>query len=104
MSWSNSPGTVTRSGTAVLDFGLTPSPEASVSVTGQTGITTASRVRVWFGGNTMSDNDATEHLMAGVLTKLTPSQPVADDGFTIYADNIGGLATGKFRLQWLWSA
>lgn len=90
-------------GTVVLDYGDTPSPTASVDVAGQTGITPSSHVRVWFQGEVMSNNDAQAHLMAGALVRLTPSDPVADVGFTIYASNIGGLATGKFRVDWLWS-
>lgn len=51
----------------------------------------------------MGDNDAQEHLMAGALVRLTPSDPIANTGFTIYANNIGGLATGRFRVDWVWS-
>lgn len=35
--------------------------------------------------------------MAGALVRLTPSDPIQNTGFTIYANNIGGLATGRFR-------
>lgn len=88
----------------MIDYGATPTAQAIVTVGGQAGITATSRVRVWFAGNSMSDNDADAHIMAGALVRLTPSQPVADDGFSIYATNIGGLATGTFRVSWIWSA
>lgn len=97
-------GTASQSGTIVLDYGTVPAAEAAVAVAGQNGIRSTSRVRVWLDGHAMSDNSATEHLMGGALIRLTPSQPVDNDGFTIYADNIGGLATGMFRVSWIWSA
>lgn len=96
---TTAPGTTSRSGTIVLDYGDDPVAEASVSVTGQVGILATSRVRAWFAGNTMSDNGAEEHLMAGALVRLTPNLPTPDDGFTIYADNLGGLATADSAVQ-----
>lgn len=96
-------GTKAHVGTAVLDYGTTPAYEAQVDIAGQTGILPTSHVRVWFQGETMGSNSAQEHLMAGALVRLTPSDPIADVGFTIYADNVGGLATNKFRIDWLWS-
>lgn len=97
------PGALSHSGTAVLDYGSVPAAEAQVDVLAQAGILNTSRVRAWFSGNAMTSNGITEHLMAGALVRLTPGLPVADTGFTIYADNIGGLATGTFRVQWQWS-
>lgn len=90
-------------GTAVVDYGNVPSPEAVVAVIGQTGILASSHVRVWFQDKVMSSNGALEHRMASSLVRLTPADIEPNVGFSIYADNIGGLATGKFRIDWIWS-
>lgn len=90
-------------GTATLDYGATPVDGASVAVTGQAGILTGSAVEAWFMADTTADNGVDEHLMAGTLAKLTCGSIVAGTGFTIFADNIGLLATGQFSVRWVWN-
>lgn len=97
-------GTTSHSGTAILDFGATPASEASVDVSGQSGIGLASRIRVWFSGSAMGDNDIGSHLQAGAMTMLVPGSIIAGVGFSIYATIRTGLATGQFRISWIWSA
>lgn len=93
-----------RSGTAILDFGPTPSSQAQIDVSGQAGITVNSRIRTWLSSERhMSDNDENSHLMAGLFMKLVAGDVVPDTGFTIYALSMVGLATGRFRVDWLWS-
>lgn len=91
-----------NSGSAIIDFGSTPESTAQVDVTGQVGIQSNSRIKVWFAERSMSDNDQTEHLMAGVFSRLVSGQIIPDIGFTIFAANLAGLATGQFRVEYRW--
>jgi hypothetical protein len=89
-------------GSATIDFGATPGPEASIAVTGQTLIKATSRPQAWIVGAITATNTDADHLMAGALLRLTCDVPTAGVGFTIYADSLGGLATGTFAVQWSW--
>jgi len=93
-----------HSGTVTLDFGVTPASEASVVVTGQTGILSTTRVRVWAAEAATAENDADEHDMAGIFLRLVPAAIVADVGFTINATSFVGLIAGTLIIQYVWSA
>lgn len=90
-------------GTATVSFGSTPASEASVTVTGQSGITTGSFAEAFMMGDSTSDNDVTDHKFAGVSFRIVCSDLVAGTGFTIYATTTAGLATGDFQIKWVWS-
>lgn len=96
-------GAGVTSGIVDIDFGSTPSNEASVTVTGQTGILTTSTVDAQIMARATSDNTATMHQLAAINMRLSVSQPVADSGFTITAYCLIGYATGKFSVNWRWS-
>ena len=87
-------------GTAVVDFGSTPSTEASVVVTGQAGVSLSSTIDAFVQGSTTADNTATDHRFAGISFKLLADDIVAGTGFTIYVTTIAGLATGTFNIKW----
>lgn len=89
-------------GTAVVDFGATPSTASTVSVSGQTAIQSGSQIELWFMASTTADNDSTQHQMASVMTSLVAGAIIVDSGFTIYATSTGGLMTGQFLVQWKW--
>jgi hypothetical protein len=89
-------------GTAVLDFGASPAAEASVTVTGQSGILSGSTVDAFIQGGTTADNGAEDHRFAVVALRLIADSVVAGTGFTIYATSISGLATGTFNVKWRW--
>lgn len=91
-------------GEAIISFGATPSTEASVAVTGQAAILATSLVEAWIMGASTSDNNEGEHLFAGVSLKLTVGIPTASTGFTIYATSTAGMATGDFKIKWVWSS
>lgn len=97
------PGTQAHVGTAVIDFGDIPTDYAMVDVVGQTGITPASHVRIWFQAETMANNTPENHIQAAFFTRLATSDPIADIGFTIYCLSKIGFFTKKFRIDWLWS-
>lgn len=89
-------------GTAILDFGMVPSPEASIAVTGQDGILPTSHVHVAFQGDTDINNDENEHILAGQTLALSTGAPVAGQGFTIYAESSFALWTSQFTVRWSW--
>lgn len=99
---SGQAGAIVRNGTAILDFGDIPSPEASVAVTGLSGITPTSQVRISWQGDTMLNNNEADHLLAAASIKLTSGIPVQDTGFTVYADSNFALWTKRFRVRWTW--
>lgn len=90
-------------GTAVLDFTSTPADEASVVVTGQTGIVSGSHVEAFFMRESTGDNGVDEHEMAAALCRLVCGSIVAGTGFTIYANSIGDAAIGTFNVRWVWN-
>lgn len=91
-------------GTAVIDFGSHPgSNEASVTITGQSSITAASKAEAWImGDDTTSDHTAADHKYLPQLASFTCGTPTASNGFVIYGRSIHKL-TGSFALRWVWS-
>jgi hypothetical protein len=90
-------------GTAVIDFGATPSTEASVAVTGQSDITSACAVEAWVTARSTAGNDAEAHKQAAVFMRFVCSTPTDGVGFTITAYCLIGYATGEFEIDWTWS-
>lgn len=116
-------------GTALLDFGSFPgASDASVVVTGQTGIASGSFVEAWISPSVTADHTADEHVVETL--EVVAGNIVAGTGFTIYGVNtnqvnepvipsangssvspapqlqqIGGLGTrlyGKWNISWAW--
>lgn len=76
------PGT----GIATLDFGAFPGKsDASVAVTGQTGIVSGSLVEAWIRPEATADHSADEHMLETI--KVFAGNIVAGTGFTIYGFN-----------------
>lgn len=70
-------------GTVTLNFGAFPgSDEASVAVTGQTGILSGSLVDAWVLPSTTSDHSADEQLVDPI--RVMVGNIVAGTGFTVY--------------------
>jgi hypothetical protein len=75
-----------NAGTTTVNFGSFPGgQEASVAVTGQTGILSGSVVQAWIIPTATADHSADEHLMANI--KVVAGNISAGVGFTIYAFN-----------------
>jgi hypothetical protein len=110
-------------GTAVLDFG-SGSTDASVAVTGQTGIVSGSLVEAWIRPVASADHSADEHLLEEI--KIVASDIVAGTGFTVRGykssdkvetplgwlssgQNLAGKAggvlqlRGQFNVNWAWN-
>lgn len=82
-------GSVTK-GTTEIDFGLFPgSSDASVTVTGQTGISSGSVVQAWLQPKDTTDHTADEHWVETIA--VTAGNVQAGTGFTIYARNTSQL-------------
>lgn len=89
-------------GTATIDFGATLSEEASVVVTGQTGITTGCYCEAFVSHqDTTVDNGTTQHQYAGYSFKLTCGEIVAGTSFTIRAYSSLMPASGTFKLRYV---
>lgn len=90
-------------GTATLDFGSFPgSNEASVTITGLTGITTTSKVESWLMEDTTTDHTANDHRYFALFSSLSSSIPINDTGFTITAVCSYKL-TGTFKVRYVWT-
>lgn len=90
-------------GTATLDFGATPTDEATIAVTGQTGIVSGSHAEAFFMRESTGDNGVEEHEAMAIYCPLTVGSIVAGTGFTIYATMLAGFATGQFTVRWVWN-
>jgi hypothetical protein len=111
-------------GTALLDFGAFPgASDASVAVTGQTGILSGSLVEAWIFPAATADHTADEHIVETL--RVFAGNVIAGTGFTIYGVNtsqlnegltsfraeaprvtFGGKGTrlyGKWNIAWVWN-
>lgn len=90
-------------GTTTIDFGSTPTSEASIAITGQTGIVSGSLAEAFVMGGSTGTNTADDHRFAAVSLRLVCDSIVAGTGFTIYAVATAGEATGTFNIKWVWN-
>ena len=78
-------------GTVNIDFGAFPgSSDASVAITGQSGILSTSLVEAWIFPADTDDHSADEHLVEQI--KVIAGNIVEGVGFTIYAFNINPIS------------
>lgn len=79
-------GTTITSGATTVNFGAFPgASDASVTITGQTGILAGSKVKAYIIATATSDHSADEHWLETIDVKA--GNIVAGTGFTIYAKN-----------------
>lgn len=77
-------------GTVEVDFGAFPgASDASVAVTGQSGITAGSLVEAWVYPKDTTDHSADEHILETI--KVAAHSIVAGTGFTVTAVNTSQL-------------
>ena len=80
-------------GTATLDFGAFPgASDASVAVTGQTGIGAGSLAEAWIFPADTVDHTSTEHMVE--TFQVFAADIVAGTGFTIYGFNTSQVNEG----------
>ena len=89
-------------GDVVLDFGSTGTCEASVTVTGQTGITAASKVFAQLVPAATADHTALDHRYASAFMGLTVGDIIPGTGFTIHATTTTTFK-GTFNAHWFWA-
>lgn len=94
-------GTGLNTGSAIIDFGSTLCTDASIDITGQTGILSTSYINVQLIGIDSVDHDSDEHIIEDI--KVIAGNIIPGTGFTIYAHCNIGLTYGKFNLVWNWS-
>jgi hypothetical protein len=91
-------------GTATINFGAHPgSNEASVAVTGLTGISATSKADAFvMADDTSASHTASDHRYFESFASLSCGTPTAGTGFTIYARSIEKL-TGTWTLRYVWA-
>lgn len=87
-------------GTATLDFGVTPVDTATVLVSGQSGLTSASFIEAFFMQEITGDNGADEHAEGAALCPLV-CEFVDASSFNIHAHPIAALGLGQFKTRWV---
>lgn len=108
---TNIPGVSGSHGSVTVDFGAFPgAPEASVAITGQTGILAASNVSTWISPVATTDHSADEQAYENI--ELVAYNISVGVGFTIrarprnfaYANPkpYQNLLYGKFNVAWAW--
>lgn len=98
---SDAGGSTKGSGTATLDFS-TGSNEASVVVTGQTGILATSSVYLTVSADaTSASHTANDHKYFLQFCSLTNNTPTANTGFTIFARSVHKLS-GTWTISFSW--
>lgn len=85
-------------GTVTIDFGAFPGKsDASVAITGQTGIVAGSLVEAWLFPAATADHTADEHMVETL--KISAGNIVASTGFTVYAFNTNQIAEHELPQQ-----
>lgn len=94
--------TSVNSGTATIDFGAFPGyNEASIVVTGQTGIAANSLINLRVdSSDTTTDHTANDHIYFALLAALSTTISV-NTSFTINARSLEKL-TGTWKIKWSW--
>lgn len=86
-------------GTSLINFGAFPgSVEATVAVTGQTGIVATSLVEAWVLPANTADHSIDEHIIDPprvIAANITPGT-----GFTIYGFASAANSEGQYALDW----
>jgi hypothetical protein len=93
---------MSATGTATIDFG-TGSNEASVAVTGQTGILATSKADAFvMADDTSMDHTANDHRYFETFAALSCGTPTVGVGFTVHARSHQKL-TGAWTVRWVWA-
>lgn len=85
-------------GTQTLDFGSSPTQEATVDVT-SSGLVAGSHIEAWVQRDSTADNDAASHEMLSEFCRFTCEYLTATT-FRVYARVLGALTQKTFTLHW----
>ncbi len=86
-------------GSAVLDFGTSSKPAASVDVTGQASIVADSKIEAFVRLVATADHSIDEHRLEQL--KIMAGNIVAGTGFTIYGEAYPQ-TSGLWNVDWVW--
>lgn len=105
-SWATPPaGSGGNTGSATVDFGAFPgSPEASVSIAGQTAILSGSIAQAWIRAVATADHSEDEHRCEPIA--VTVGAVTAGQGFSISLKPTELKAPrlyGSWSVAWMWS-
>ena len=90
-------------GTATINFGSFPgNSEASVVVTGLTGIASNSTILAFFAADSTSDHTVSDHLYCPLLVRLSCGTIIAGTGFTLFARCLDKMQ-GTFLVRYIWA-
>lgn len=87
-------------GTATLDFGVVPADEATILVTGQSGLSAASFLEAFFMKESTADNTVAEHEEAAARCPLV-CEFVDATSFNIIASPEAAYGMGTFKVRWV---
>lgn len=92
-------------GITTIDFGATPTDEATVVVTGLTDMTTSMHVEAFFqADDTTADNDSAQHdAISYFAVKPVITSRVAGAGFTIVSRLWAGYANGTYKIHYVYA-
>lgn len=94
---------MSNKGQAIVDFGGHPGDyEATIDITGQTGIVADSSTDAWVVAVASLDHTAEDHRYLATLCAITTGNIVPGVGFTVYAHSQEQLE-GKITIQWAWA-
>lgn len=92
------------SGTATINFGSTPTDEASVVITGLTNMTTSANINVFIqSDDSTGDNSAADHDSLSYFAKCSATTRVASTGFTAVVRLWAGLAYGTYKIHYMYT-
>lgn len=86
-------------GQVAVEFPASGDSYATVTITGQTGLTSAGYVEAWFAGADSTDNTVDDHALAASLCR-----PVCTPGagqFTVTLASVEALH-GIYLINWVW--
>ena len=95
------PAGTSNGGTVEIDFGATATPFIRAVVSGQTGMTSASRVRAWLLPKATTDHNADEHIAAATFIDVIAG-PAAANQFPIALICRNGGVRGKLNVAYDW--
>jgi hypothetical protein len=92
----------TGQGIKTIDFGSTPTDEASLVVTGLTDMTATTNIIVFMqDDDSTADNTADDHKALNYFAKCSASSRVAGVGFTINIRLLAGYAKGTYKVHYI---
>jgi hypothetical protein len=90
-------------GTTTINFGTFPgATEASVAVTGQTGILAGSLAEAFLFPVATADHSVDEQILDRSVIALVCAKVVAGTGFTIFA-RANATLYGQYNVAWVWN-